>query len=190
MATTLHALIAELVQKEPHHHDGYAWAARPQPWLAAELGISVETLRRRIKQPPIIRQRTRLNQRVTTLLRIAVPGEAKSPAIKSKRHLQNTLAAIWREKTNRPLAPRGFGHMAGLVDHWGMLAPNILKTILSDWPAFMAGVKLAITPLPDGVCRYYKYPSSSVVLKFHAVGVEMYVMKQQEQGKLFDVVLD
>ena len=56
--------------------------------------------------------------------------------------------------------------------------------MLDNWPAFMVGVKGMIAlEGGNGKERYLEHPSITVMRRFHKVGVELYVMQLQEQGK-------
>lgn len=174
---TLQELVAKSISDAPYHHDGHQWAAHPQQWFCAQLGISVATLRRQLQKPPFVRQRVIIDGKIVCLVRMGLP------APKSKRHQQNILAKIWRAKTGRVISPRGYGCLGGLVDVWAEEAPTILKEVLDNWPSFMSAVKIAITLLGDsGHYRFYEHPSPTVILRFHQVGMELHIMI--EQGKV------
>jgi hypothetical protein len=173
-ATAIAKLIAEA---QSYEHEGFAWAKGSQEWWTSKLGFSVETFRRIIGKPPFVRDRIidPETSRQVTLVRIGKPGQ------KTKRQLQNIMSAIWRKKLGRPLEKKQYGHLAGLVDHWGHdKAIDIFKLVLSEWSRFKVGAKFEIDKLGDeGYHRYQTYPSTSFMLKFWTVGVEMYVMDQQ-----------
>lgn len=176
--TQLSELIEKCIECEPFEHSGYIWAKRPQNLWKADLSWSVETLRRVISKPPFVRERivdpTTGNQ--ITLIRVGMVGP------KTKKHVQNILSKIWRTKTGRDIVGVQFGHLGGLVDEWGLdNAPEILKLVLNDVPAFMAGANIKIAELgDDGYRRYFKkFPPTSFVLRFNMVGKEMLLMKNQ-----------
>lgn len=173
----LRALVAARIVEAPYQYGGHAWAACPLQWYCDKLGISLATLKRMTGAPPFVRQRVKAGGKIVSLLR---DGE---PAPQSKKHSQNKLASIWRKKTGRSPGGKAYGHMAGLLDHWGIdHAEAILKMVLDNWPAFMAGVKTEVAMLGDeGYDRYFQFPSSSVLLRFHHVGWEMYMMQKQEK---------
>jgi hypothetical protein len=173
----LKALIDKSIAEAPQKHDGYVWCAMAQPVMAKAIGISVKTLTRMTSKPPFVRQRAHKGGKLVALIRI---GEAGPP---TKRQVQNHLANIWRKKTGRKIDPKGYGHLAGLVDYWGReRAPVLLRLVLDDWPLFMTGVGIEVGKLGKaGYKRYLKYPSSSVILRFHAVAHEMWIMDQQEK---------
>jgi hypothetical protein len=179
-ASQIAKLIADVINADPHHQDGFAWANRPQEWWSAKLGFSVETFRRLISKPPFVRERIidPSTAKQVTLVRVGKPGQ------KTKKHLQNIMSAIWRKQMECNLPSKCFGHLAGLVDHWGHdRAVDIFKLVMNDWSRFMAGVHMEIALLGDeGKKRYYRYPATSVILRFWSVGVEMYVMDQQAKA--------
>ncbi|MDH0113390.1 hypothetical protein N7379_02780 [Rhizobium pusense] len=174
-------LVADLTKSDPFSFEGHQWAKRSQDWWVEKLGFSVETFRRHISKPPFVRNTVidvETGNKVT-LVRIGEPGP------KSKRHLQNILSSIWREKTGLRTTPKQYGQMAGMVDHWGEKAPVIFKLALTQWDRFMSGVKIQIALLGDeGKPRYFEHPATSVILRFHAVATEMYLMDQQEKHGL------
>ncbi|CCV03295.1 hypothetical protein MESS2_1030152 [Mesorhizobium metallidurans STM 2683] len=169
----LRQLIADKIATAPYELDGFMWCAMPQSDICAKLTISVSTLCRMISKPPIIRERAQ----GFTLLREGIPGP------KTKRQVQRHLANIWRKITGIPIiGGKPFGHLAGMVDAWGLdKAPAVLTLVLMNWSKFMAGVHIEIEMLgDDGYKRFYEYPSTSVILRFNKVGIEMYLSDQQE----------
>ena len=170
-------LVAKTVASEGFEHLGVTWAKRPQNWWVESLGFSVETFRRYVSKPPFAREcvidpDTGVK---VTLIRVG-------PTMpKTRKHIQNTLVGIWRAKTGLDISRKQYGHFAGMVDHWGDQAEEILKLVLSDVPAFMAGAKIEIAMLGDkGYMRYFnEFPPTSFILRFHQAGSEMYLMKQQ-----------
>jgi hypothetical protein len=163
---------------QPFSRDGFLWAKRPQHWWVSRLAVSVETLRRLISKPPFVRKTITdpdTGHKVT-LLRIGTPGP------RTKKDVQNILAAIWRKKTGLAIRGAQYGHLGGLVDAWGLeKASVIFAMVLDDVPAFMAGAKLQIDALGDeGYLRYYnKFPPTGFILRFHQAGADMYLMKEQ-----------
>lgn len=67
---TLAALIAAEIASAPVELDGCQWCALSQSAIVSKLGFSVETLRRLIQKPPIVRKRAK----GVTLLRVGEPG--------------------------------------------------------------------------------------------------------------------
>ncbi|WP_155765378.1 hypothetical protein [Mesorhizobium erdmanii] len=173
-------LIAAHIAKDPFVYDGHSWCALPQQDVASALAISVENIRRLIGKPPIVRDHTHKDGKPIVLLRIGERGP------KTKKQVQKHLANIWRSITGKTIVGRQFGHLGGMVDAWGLdKAPDILRLVLKDWSYFMAGVDVAIAKLgDDGYKRFYEYPSTSVILRFNTVAVEMYIMHQQEKHGL------
>lgn len=176
----LRKLVAAAIDVNPYEHEGFQWCALPQPVVAGELGISVETLRRIISKPPFVRERTHKDGKPITLIREGIPGPMTA------RHIANTMSRVWRKKYDRALSKAEFGCMIGLAENWPEGHQlKIFWLVISDegWAEFMAGVWIEIVKL-DGVKRFYKFPSLSVMRRFHTVAVELYQMHaQQKAGK-------
>lgn len=169
-------LIGEQINKHPFEIDGRLWAAKPQGWWAEQLGVSPATIRRVIGQPPFVRSCAKVGGVVCLLLRIGVP-----PAEKSDREVANILSGIWRNKSGRPTTRSEYGCIRGLVeDCWPKgLAEELLKTVLADWPRFMAGAKLKMA---EGKTKFFAYPTLSVIRRFHGVALEMLAVEQQDEA--------
>lgn len=178
--TSLRELIAAEIAVNPFEHEGFQWAARRQEWWTEQLGFSVSTLNRLIRKPPFVRQMKQIDGRNTTLLRDGKPGP------KTPRHIANIMSRIWRRKYDRPVTRVEYGCMIGLAEEWpDGHQVEIFKLVISNegWPEFMAGVWIEIAKL-DGVKRFYKFPTLTVIRRFHMVGVELYQMNaQQKAGK-------
>jgi len=73
-----------------------------------------------------------------------------------------------------------------MVDAWGLeKAPEILTLVLKQWPRFMAGVHIEIEKLgDDGHKWFFEHPSTSVILRFNSVAVDMFLTDQQEKDGL------
>lgn len=176
----LKKLITSAIAKNSFEYDGHMWCAIPQPELAASLGVSVETLRRLISKPPFIRDRAHRDGKVVTVLRVGDAGG------KTKKQVQKHLVNIWAKHTGRTLRGKAFGHFGGMVDAWGLeKAPDILRLVLKQWPRFMVGVHIEIEKLgDDGYKWFFDHPSTSVILRFNSVAIDMYVTDQQEKDGL------
>lgn len=164
---------------EPHVLDGTIWAARPQAWWCAQLGISDRTLRRYLKKPPFQSTAAHVYGSKMTLIRAGVPIPA------SKRQVQRHLMNIWRKRVKEP-SRRDYGLMGGLVDDWGIeCAPSILNLVIDKWPAFMAGAKIEVEKLADnGHVKFFAFPTLTFIRRFANVGLELHLMQQQEKVAL------
>ena len=175
----LRELVARTIEHDPHDFEGFLWAAMPQAEWCAILDFSPATLRRLISQPPFVRNCARVSGRKMTLLREGEPGPTTA------RQLANIMASIWRKRFGRSVGRNHYGCLIGLAESW----PDgheleIFKRVLDNWPAFMVGVKSMIAlEGGNGKERYLEHPSITVMRRFHKVGVELYVMQLQEQGK-------
>ncbi|MCV2880366.1 hypothetical protein OE699_16155 [Sedimentimonas flavescens] len=177
------ALIKETVAECPKEFEGHTWAIRPQADWCELLGVSDRTLRDLTKIPPICTTTTHVEGRKAVLLRLGTP-EAKTD-----RHIANIMANIFAEKTGRRPAGRSYGMLRGLAQNWPEGAQlAIFRCVLNEWSMFMAGVQLEIGRMiqegEGGEHRRYKFPSISVMLRFHHIALEMYVMQLQEAGTL------
>ena len=102
------ALIATEIAASSVELDGFEWCGLPQPVIAAELGFSVETLRRRIAKPPFGKKR----RKNVTLLRVGEPG----PQTNYDR--AQIMSTIWRKKTGKATTLHQFYCLLGLAGEW------------------------------------------------------------------------
>lgn len=178
----LRKLVAVSVAGSPYEYEGFQWCALPQSIIAGELGISVETLRRMISKPPFVRERTHKEGKPITLIREGIPGPMTT------RHVANMMSRIWRKRYGRAVAKAEYGCMIGLAENWPKgHQVEIFRLVISKegWAEFMAGAWIEIEKL-EGVKRFYKFPSLTVMRRFHTVAVELYQMHaQQKAGKAY-----
>jgi hypothetical protein len=175
-------LIEDRITDDPYEFEGFQWAAMAQPELAEMLGASVETLRRLISKPPFDRERTHVDGRIVTLLRI---GEARPM---TTRHVANIMANIWRKKTERRPGKAEYGCLCGLAEVWPSGEQiSILKTVLADWTGYMSCVKAEMMVAEDAgeaiTFKFFKHPVISVMRRWPSVAVELHRMKLQATGK-------
>lgn len=183
-------LIEEGVSIAPIERGGFLWCAASQDEWAKELDVAVRTFGRMIKEPPIVREvanvETPDGKTVKyALLRVAKSGEAPT---KTPEHLANIMRKIWAQKSEAKLSPAQHGCLIGLAK----ALPEghqleIFKTILSDWPRFMARVKsmqgLAEEEGQTVVKRYYKYPCIAAMLNHPEAAIEVHCEALQAAGK-------
>ncbi|MDZ4089132.1 MAG: hypothetical protein U1E69_20260 [Tabrizicola sp.] len=174
-------LVAKDLKQHPQEYEGYAWAIRSQSEWCGLLDVSDRTLRDLIKEPPIRTMTTHVEGRKAVLLRL---GE---PDTRTDRHLANIMANIFEDKAGRRPKPRDYGILRGLAQHWPEGAQlDIFRFLLKDWPLFRVGVSLEVDRMiHEGEGGYHwklDYPVISVMLRFHRVALEAYVMHLQENG--------
>lgn len=184
---SLRALVAAEIAANPFEHEGFQWAARPQEWWTEQLGFSVSTLNRLIRKPPFVRQTKQIAGKNTTLLREGKPGQ------KTPRHIANIMSRMWRKRYDRPVTRSEYGCMNGLAEEWpDGHQVEIFKLVISNegWPEFMAGVHIQVDLLGhNGKKRFYKFPTLTVMRRFHAVALELYQMQQQAKaGKASPII--
>ena len=176
-ADRLRDLIAKTIEEDPYAFEGFQWAARSQAEWCARLGFAPATLRRMIAQPPFVRDCIHVGSRKVTLLREGEPGPMTA------RHIANTMSYIWCERFNRRVSRSHWGCLKGLAETWpDGHQVEIFKATLDNWSGFMVGVK-GVIAVEGGKVLYLEYPSIATMRKYHKVGVELYVMRLQEQGK-------
>jgi hypothetical protein len=180
-ATALKTLIEECCLEDAYQLDGYVWTSRPQELLSAKLQISVATLRRYISKPPFVRKSRHVNGKLTTLLRVGEPGPETDYDIAQK------MSAIWRKKTSKKNTPKEFGCLIGLAQNWPKGHQiELFKICLNEWQDFMSAVDYWIQtqePDVDAVYKhYYKYPSITVMRRFHLAAMELAEMNAQSSG--------
>lgn len=170
--------INKIIKLDPYEFEGFAWAARSHKDWAAMLSVEVRTVGRLMKDPQIVSDCTLVDGTKMVLVRI---GEAGQP---TERHIVNTMAKIFRMETGRRPSKRDIGCLYGLAQ----LLPDgsqvaIFKLAVSEWQAFMAGVKLEISVLNEqGEAtkdRYYEFPSIPVIRRFHDVAADFYDIEMQ-----------
>jgi hypothetical protein len=162
-------LIAKCIEEAPIELDGFRWCGMPQSEMATALQCSVETLRRLISKPPIVRKR-RMGM---TLLRVGEPGP------QTHYDLAQIMSAIFRKKTGRRTNVDQFNCLLGLAGEWpDGLQVELFKIAMTRWPEFMAGVNVEAQ-----IIRRYEFPSISVIRRFHHIAVQMMTGDYQESGK-------
>lgn len=175
-------LIEDTIALHPQEFEGETWAVRPQADWCELLGVSDRTLRDLTKIPPICTTTTHVEGRKAVLLRLG------TPAPRTDRHIANVMANVFAEKTGRRPAARYYGMLRGLAQVWPEDAQlAIFKCVLGDWQMFKAGVQLEVDKMiadgEGGEHRYHEFPSIAVILRFHHVALDMYIMHLQWEGK-------
>lgn len=177
-------LINEVIEaNEPQTFEGYNWAILPQSEWCKLLGVSDRTLRELIKITPICKTTTKVEGQKTVLLRVGVPDP------KDTLKAAKVMADLFFKNTGKKPTEQERGMLRGLAQQWPLGAETqIFQCVLNLWPEFMAGVKLEVERMlyagEKAFNRFYKYPSISVILRFHQVAVELYTMQLQHDGKL------
>lgn len=170
-------LIETVIASDPIELEGFIWAARPQDWWTAQLGFSISTLNRLIREPPFVRKR----RKGMTLLRIGEPGPV------TPYDLALSMSTIFRKRFKKQTTLLDFQCLLALAsEDWPDGWPNGLEielfklvTSKEGWVEFMVGVKL-IEPVP----KFYEFPVIPLIRKHHRVAVDMLVTRYQEAGKL------
>lgn len=175
------AVIEKIVEEEPNEFEGQVWAILPEPAWANLADISLPTLKRYIKLPPIQRTWTHVEGVKAVLLRV---GES---APLSPRELANLMKSIFRKKLDFDVPQAQYGMLKGLAEKWPEGHQlEIFKLVVSEWSAFKAGVAIEVEKLIDagqpGKFTRHDYPSVPVMLRFQSVAVEMYMMDLQQRG--------
>ncbi|PTX04597.1 hypothetical protein [Pararhodobacter aggregans] len=174
------AWIKTRIGSKPIEHEGHTWMAMDQPADAAELGISERTLRTMINVPPIVKARTTyMDGTPVVLLRVGTPEPDNARMIARK------MANIFRKRTGLDTGQHAFGCLVGLVEIWPKgRQVDIFRTVMDDWPGFMAGVQCADMDAelagkvldPALKERFYGKPVIALIRKYPAVAVELHNM--------------
>ena len=177
-----HTIADAIAEGDDCEFEGHFWAIRPMPEWAQMLGVSVDTVTDLIKEPPIQRTYAQVEGVKAVLLRL---GEPSSP---TDRELANIMKARFRKATGREPSEKDWGRLKGLAQKWPEGAQvDIFQTVLDHWPAFKARVAMQIEEMlangEPAQHAWHKYPSISVMLRFHELAVELYIMQLHETGK-------
>lgn len=175
------AVIEQQVQNEPVEFEDQVWANAPEPMWADLADISLATLKRYIKLPPIRRTWTHIDGAKVVLLRVGEPAPLKP------REIANLMKSIFHKILKFEVQQTNYGILKGLAQKWPQGHQlEIFKLVLNNWPAFKAGVAIEIGMLIDagrpGKFTWHEFPSVSVMLRFQSVAVELYIMDLQEKG--------
>jgi hypothetical protein len=161
--------------------EGFQWAVRPLADWAELLDVSVDTVTDLIKIPPIQRTYTQVEGKRAVLLRVGDPGPL------TDREIANFMKKRFRAATGRNPTPKHWAMLKGLASKWPDGAQvQIFQTVLEEWPTFIAGVKFEIDEMIESGApaqhAWHKYPSISVMLRFHKIAIDLYIMKLQATG--------
>lgn len=174
-------LIAAEIAANPVELDGFQWCGLPQSVITAKLGFSVETLRRLIGKPPIVRKR----RKGVTLLRVGKPGP------KTNYDRAQIMSAIWRKLTGKQTTLHQFKCLLGLAGEWPEdHAVTLFKLPLWNFAFFSGAIKQHMDeansiatadgkPLPY-VKRFYEFPTIPYIRRFAFI-VEQCVVDYPEE---------
>ncbi len=183
-------LVEALIAKEPHEALGLQWAARPQDFYCEKLGVSEWTLRRRIRKPPFVTKQALVDGKKLCLLRLGeappkdIADEAKRVTIKLWNLTQDRRVkwkegqCLWGMTKDMMKLLTELGITA---EQCGELAIAMFKHAISaeGWKGVMVFVKQRAKELPDGVVRYYRYPSIGVIRLFWKEALYAYFQAAQ-----------
>ncbi len=147
----------------------------PEPVTSADTAKHMSNLLRRYRANS---RKALLTERESLTETTSVPEQDALREVRVEKidHLLEVLPTL--------TTPDEFGCMCGLAEIWPKgHQVDILRSILSDWPAFMAGEKVAIWRRGEGQERYFDFPSMKVIRAFPDVGLELYVMERQEEAE-------
>ncbi|KAB0537043.1 hypothetical protein HNQ68_003154 [Pseudochrobactrum saccharolyticum] len=180
------AFVANEIDNVPYSFDNALWACLSQKAYCDALGISKATLRRYISKPPFVRDTVTINKEPVTLVRTG--EQVETPRITAKR-----MAKTWRSILGRNETPKDFGCLVGLAQTWPEGYQNeILRTVLKNWPDFMAGVDCAVIDEQiDGLDTkkmQFKYPHLPTILRFSDTAFELFMMAKQADAADFSLI--
>lgn len=154
-------LVWQSMQEHGHDWDGFTWAEPlPQPEWAARAGVSVSTLRRLQKKPPLQFATRGFKGDKVALLRVGAPDPDAARKAEEK-HMANIMAKTFRtvmtkiESAGLPEAERAqvvarwkvlpredYGRIRGMMEDWrGMPQAEVFHHAVTNWPEFMDRVK-------------------------------------------------
>jgi hypothetical protein len=193
----LAALVAADIEEAGVEREGRSWSARPKSWYCERLSVSERQLQRLVAAVPLVSRIKVVDGERQLFLR---PGPLSD---RTPEDYARIMAREWKQRVSngKDVKRSEFGLLVGLAKDWeDIMAPDIFITALENWPAYMAGVKVAIAEAQVGgdhfeadpdkfMMRFYSYPSISVMRRFWQVGVELHLMLLQDmqQGKPSDL---
>ena len=202
--TALVALVEKIIAEDPFQtKDGLKWAARPQSFYYAELGISPATLRRLISKPPFVRSWKMVGDGPTVISgtkqisgpkKMCVLRTGEAPPKDIADEAKRVMITLWNEKIGKCVT-LGEGQLL-----WGMardmmkllaeldlpahaggeLAIAVFKYALSNWQPVATATKIAAEATPGYKTRFYAFPSISNVRRFYKAAVYAYVVHLQD----------
>jgi hypothetical protein len=202
--TALATLVEKIIAEDPFQtKDGLKWAARPQSFYCAELGISPATLRRLISKPPFVRAWKMVGGGLTVIsgtkqvsgpkkMCVLRTGEAPSKDIADEA--KRVMITLWNKTIGKRVTwdegkllwgmardmMKMLAELGLPADAGGELAIAVFKYALADWQAVAAATKIEAEATPGYKTRFYAFPSISNVRRFHKAAVYAYVAHLQE----------
>lgn len=183
-------VVTKLLAEHPVEREGRFWAAQKKSWYCGQLGVSERQLQRIAAKAPLVSCVKLVDGERLVLMR---PGPKTD---RTAEHYARIMAKEWRIRVSsgKHVSSTEFGLLVGLAKDLKEFAPDTLVTVLENWSAFMAGVKLAIALAQvEGdhfesdpgkfMSRYFEYPSISVIRRFSHVAYELFEMLPKQGAK-------
>lgn len=157
----------------------YRWAMRKQSQWGELLNISERTLRTLAKTLPIVSTKTKFGSCPPIVL-----YRVGSAPHQSHRVVAQMMQRAFKQKySGWKYRSKDFGCLCGLAKIWPEgTQVEILRTVMNDMAAFKTRVKM-IDEDSDFDIRFYEYVCIPLLRKFPDIGLEMYVMRLQKEGK-------
>jgi hypothetical protein len=200
----LATLVEKIIAEDPFQtKDGFKWAARPQSFYCAELGMSPATLRRLTSKSPFVRAWKMVGEgpvvisgakQISGPKKMCVLRTGEAPPKDIADQAKRVMITLWNKEIGKPVT-WGEGKllwgMAGDMmkmlaelglpaDAGGELAIGVFKYALAEWQNVAAATKIAAQATPGYKPRFYAYVSISNVRRFYKAAVYAYVVHLQE----------
>lgn len=196
-------LVEKLMASEPFTtKDGFTWAARPQSFYCAEIGICSATLRKIISEPPFVRAQKMVGDGLTVISggkqvsgprKMAVLRVGDAPPKDYANEARRVMSAVWLKAKGKPVTQGETQLLWGMAkdmaamlaelglpaDAGGELAIAVLKYALTDWQAVATATKYAALATPGYKPRFYAFPSISNMRRFYQAAAYAYVSHLQ-----------
>ncbi|MFC3182532.1 hypothetical protein [Cypionkella sinensis] len=181
-------LILKAVADNGQEKDGQIWALKPMTEWEKLMGLTRRSIHDLIKIEPIQTLGTGAYEDDGSFRRIVAlrVGEVGSTVEKTKRHLANIMAKIFREKTGKSVHRKSYGCLIGLAEIW----PEghqvaIFKDMLHNWGSFMVAAKFRIN-IDQNVLgieglkqRYYRFPIIGLLRRYPYVAQDAFLTHLQ-----------
>lgn len=186
----LYELIENWSVDDLHQAEGKQWVKVTAAVLAQKLDVHEDYVRKLYKANPFRYVVKKINGTKTTLIRIAHPSDVTA------EDSARMMAKFWRDAIGRQVSPSEFGCLVGIAKDFPVVGYDIFRTVVRNWSAFMACVKLAqhmgkvdgdeYDPNPENFhTRFLIYPSIGIIRRFAYVARDFY--KIGIQGKLSEL---